>query len=53
MDKLQSDFPGFRNRYRLIKRIGEGMSTTPPIWSPIETNKHHQEHSQPSTKPRI
>lgn len=25
MDKLQSDFPGFRNRYRLIKRIGEGM----------------------------
>lgn len=25
MEKLQSDFPGFRNRYRLIKRIGEGM----------------------------
>jgi len=24
MDKLQNDFPGFRNRYRLIKRIGEG-----------------------------
>lgn len=41
MDKLQSDFPGFRNRYRLIKRIGEGMSTTSPIYSPIKTNKHH------------
>lgn len=26
MDKLQADFPGFRNKYRLIKRIGEGMS---------------------------
>ena len=26
MDKLQSAFPGFRNQYRLIKRIGEGMS---------------------------
>ncbi|KAJ4246237.1 Cell division control protein 7 [Fusarium torreyae] len=28
MDKLQSDFPGFRNRYRLIKRIGEGTFST-------------------------
>lgn len=27
MDRLQHDFPGFRDRYRLIKRIGEGMST--------------------------
>ncbi|KAF7562951.1 hypothetical protein G7046_g1192 [Stylonectria norvegica] len=26
MDKLQNDFPGFRDKYRLIKRIGEGMS---------------------------
>lgn len=25
MDKLQADFPGFRDKYRLIKRIGEGM----------------------------
>lgn len=24
MDKLASDFPGFRGKYRLIKRIGEG-----------------------------
>ena len=24
MDKLQRDFPGFRDEYRLIKRIGEG-----------------------------
>lgn len=26
MDQLQEDFPGFRDRYKLIKRIGEGMS---------------------------
>lgn len=26
MDKLQSDFPGFADKYRLIKRIGEGLS---------------------------
>lgn len=26
MDRLQQDFPGFRDRYKLIKRIGEGMS---------------------------
>lgn len=25
MDKLQQDFPGFHDKYRLIKRIGEGM----------------------------
>lgn len=25
MDKLQSDFPGFADKYRLIKRIGEGL----------------------------
>lgn len=24
MDRLQRDFPGFRDKYRLIKRIGEG-----------------------------
>lgn len=24
MDKLQTDFPGFKDQYRLIKRIGEG-----------------------------
>lgn len=29
MDKLQSDFPGFRDKYRLIKRIGEGKSLRP------------------------
>lgn len=27
MDKLTDDFPGFRNKYRLIKRIGEGNTT--------------------------
>ena len=26
MDKLAQDFPGFRGKYRLIKRIGEGTS---------------------------
>lgn len=25
MNKLQTDFPGFRDKYRLIKRIGEGV----------------------------
>jgi cell division control protein 7 len=25
MERLQSCFPGFRQKYRLIKRIGEGM----------------------------
>jgi cell division control protein 7 len=30
MDKLQSDFPGFKDKYRLIKRIGEGTSPQPP-----------------------
>lgn len=25
MDKLQNSFPGFRLKYRLIKRIGEGV----------------------------
>lgn len=29
MDKLQEDFPGFRDKYRLIKRIGEGMFLLP------------------------
>ncbi|KAL2204546.1 kinase-like protein [Sarocladium strictum] len=28
MDKLQSDFPGFADKYRLIKRIGEGTFST-------------------------
>jgi len=27
MDKLQDAFPGFRDKFRLIKRIGEGWST--------------------------
>ncbi|KAK2590706.1 Cell division control protein 7 [Conoideocrella luteorostrata] len=28
MDRLGSDFPGFRGKYRLIKRIGEGTFST-------------------------
>ncbi|KAK0736696.1 kinase-like domain-containing protein [Apiosordaria backusii] len=28
MDKLQDSFPGFRSKYRLIKRIGEGTFST-------------------------
>ncbi|CRK24036.1 hypothetical protein BN1708_003727 [Verticillium longisporum] len=28
MDRLQEVFPGFRNQYRLIKRIGEGTFST-------------------------
>lgn len=30
MDKLSNDFPGFRGKYRLIKRIGEGESAC--VW---------------------
>lgn len=30
MDKLQQDFPGFRDKYRLIKRIGEGSLSSAP-----------------------
>ncbi len=26
MERLQDSFPGFREKYRLIKRIGEGLS---------------------------
>lgn len=29
MRKLQDAFPGFRRKYRLIKRIGEGTRATP------------------------
>ena len=29
MEKLQDSFPGFRQKYRLIKRIGEGMIPVP------------------------
>lgn len=34
MDKLTSDFPGFADKYRLIKRIGEGtMHLSLPVGS--------------------
>lgn len=36
MEKLQRDFPGFKDKYRLIKRIGEGKSLT----------KHHYSSSR-------
>lgn len=29
MEKLQNTFPGFRHKYRLIKRIGEGTQEAP------------------------
>jgi cell division control protein 7 len=29
MEKLANTYPGFRHRYRLIKRIGEGMLPLP------------------------
>lgn len=29
MEKLQDSFPGFRHKYRLIKRIGEGIHDAP------------------------
>lgn len=33
MEKLQRDFPGFRDKYRLIKRIGEGMLLLMLLWT--------------------
>jgi cell division control protein 7 len=40
MDKLSNDFPGFRGKYRLIKRIGEGgccpvYSFSPKVFNDI------------------
>lgn len=34
MRKLQDAFPGFKHKYRLIKRIGEGMSCRAPCLMP-------------------
>lgn len=35
MDQLQNTFPGFRQKYRLIKRIGEGRSFYSRVLSAI------------------
>lgn len=31
MEKLQDSFPGFKHKYRLIKRIGEGTDALPSL----------------------
>lgn len=50
MDKLQRDFPGFHDKYRLIKRIGEGLSCVSncPCWPKININQ--QARSQQSSR---
>lgn len=58
LNKLQRDFPGFRDKYRLIKRIGEGglhlfasdiavffLDANEPAWLQV--------HFPPSTKQKI
>lgn len=43
MDRLQDGYPGFRQKYRLIKRIGEGASTTdlhPPIHPSVDISTY-------------
>lgn len=54
MDKLQHDFPGFRDKYRLIKRIGEGSTLSVPSRSQGGrlTLVSSQAHSRPSSRPR-
>jgi cell division control protein 7 len=53
MDLLSDCFPEFRGNYRLIKRIGEGMSS--PAYTQIHKplTAYVQAHSRPSTRPRI
>lgn len=53
MERLQDSFPGFRDKYRLIKRIGEGKDAPLILWqSKTETNAL-QEPFQQSTKPKM
>lgn len=46
MDRLQRDYPGFREKYRLIKRIGEGLR--PPRY-PFGAQEGAHADSDPST----
>lgn len=59
MDKLQDAFPGFRDKFRLIKRIGEGWSPPPPtpkktccLATPNANLGSDQAPFPPSTRPR-
>ncbi len=55
MERLQDSFPGFRHKYRLIKRIGEGQLLSSP-WNSLPTalltNTTIQAPSRPSTRPK-
>lgn len=55
MTKLQDAFPGFKHKYRLIKRIGEGEAAPELPRSRIHARTNivpAQAHSRPSTKPK-
>jgi hypothetical protein len=52
MERLQNCFPGFRQKYRLIKRIGEGMHGHPCHRHCSHGLTYCQERSRPCTKPR-
>jgi len=44
MEKLQDSFPGFRHKYRLIKRIGEGTASSPPMTMTVLATRLTLEH---------
>lgn len=52
MEKLQNCFPGFKHKYRLIKRIGEGMHPIERQFGQHVVLTEIQEHSRPSIKPK-
>lgn len=56
MRKLQTAFNGFKHQYRLIKRIGEGMSTSRPgsDWlSHVLTSPRHILHRIQGPRPAV
>jgi cell division control protein 7 len=52
MEKLQNCFPGFKHKYRLIKRIGEGMHHIERQFGQHVVLTGVQGHSRPSIKPK-
>lgn len=53
MRKLQDAFPGFKHKYRLIKRIGEGTLIRTLSYFVCASTNIGQAHSPPSTRLKI
>lgn len=47
MERLQRSFPGFKEKYRLIKRIGEGSLCAAPCRAVPAPNTHGSECLEP------